>query len=225
MSTPYKIGQPRFLSEDEVVTLHRATIDGFGGTSGLLDAGKLSSALAQPRQGFGRDYVHAFPFEMAGAYAFHLAMNHAFVDGNKRIAFSAMGAFLFLNGWELDLPGEEGAMIILELIEQHRDKAWLTGVIASKAKPRPSWELRDFFRAVKFEHLDSFLRSYDASNTEERIATLSEAAEIFPMLDPLLHEVAVSIEKKDAEATNEWFGRASLIFAMYRIAEDMGYEW
>jgi death-on-curing protein len=64
-------GEPRFLSTDEVLTLHETAIDAFGGSHGIRDAGLLDSALAIARQGFGGQYVHEFPFGMAAAYLFH----------------------------------------------------------------------------------------------------------------------------------------------------------
>jgi death-on-curing protein len=86
-------GEPRFLSADEVLTLHETGIDAFGGSHGMRDAGLLDSALAIPRQGIGGEYVHEFPFGMAAAYLFHLCANHPFVDGNKRVALAACIAF------------------------------------------------------------------------------------------------------------------------------------
>ena len=64
---------------------------------------------------------------MAAAYGYHLAMNHAFRDGNKRTAFAAMVAFLRMNGWDFQLPDAQAADLMLELIAEHRDKAWLSG--------------------------------------------------------------------------------------------------
>lgn len=91
-------GEPRFLSTDEVLTLHETGIDAFGGSLGVRDAGLLDSALATPRQGFGGQFVHEFPFEMAAAYLFHLCANHPFIDGNKRVALAASITF-FENEW------------------------------------------------------------------------------------------------------------------------------
>jgi len=109
MSVALKIGQPRFLTKDEVLTLHRASIDMFGDADGLLNDGALESALAQPRQAFGGKFAHEFPFGMAAAYGYHLAINHAFRDGNKRTAFAAMVVFLRMNGWNFEMPDEHAA--------------------------------------------------------------------------------------------------------------------
>ena len=96
-----------FPTLDEVLRLHRIQIEEFGGSHGLRDSGLLESALAQPAAMFGGQYVHADLAAMAGAYLFHLAKNHAFVDGNKRIAAATALLFLGLNRVLYDIgPGE-----------------------------------------------------------------------------------------------------------------------
>ena len=96
-----------FPTLDEVLRLQRIQIDQFGGSQGLRDAGLLESALAQPEAMFGGHYVHDGLAAMAGAYLFHLAKNHAFVDGNKRIAAATALLFMGLNRALYDIgPGE-----------------------------------------------------------------------------------------------------------------------
>ncbi len=68
-----------FLSIDDVLESHLFQVETYGGDSGLRDAELLESAVAQPQASFGGEYLHAFPFEMAAAYLFHLVMNHPFV--------------------------------------------------------------------------------------------------------------------------------------------------
>lgn len=89
-----------FLHRDVVETLHRMQIDRFGGAYGLRDEGALESALGRPinKASYGEDDVIA----LAAAYLFGLAKNHAFVDGNKRIAIVAAGIFLELNGYRIE---------------------------------------------------------------------------------------------------------------------------
>jgi death-on-curing protein len=88
----------RFPTFDEVLELQRTQIDTFGGSHGLRDEGLLRSALAQPEMQFGGNFAHDDLAAMAGAYLFHLAKNHPFVDGNKRIAAATALLFLALNG-------------------------------------------------------------------------------------------------------------------------------
>ncbi|WP_293253487.1 MULTISPECIES: type II toxin-antitoxin system death-on-curing family toxin [unclassified Microcoleus] len=89
---------PRFISLDEVLELHEDQISSFGGTSGVRDEGLLESALAQPQATFGGQLLHPTISEQAAAYLYHLAMNHPFIDGNKRTAFAVADTFLRLNG-------------------------------------------------------------------------------------------------------------------------------
>jgi len=88
---------PVFLTLDEVLQIHRDQIERYGGTLGVRDMGLLHSALAMPEAGMSGQYFHADLSEMAAAYAFHIATNDPFVDGNKRVAVMAAFAFLRLN--------------------------------------------------------------------------------------------------------------------------------
>jgi death-on-curing protein len=74
---------PRFLSVDDVMTLHRIAIEDQGGDPALRDRGLLESAMAMPQQQFGGAYLHDSIPAMAAAYAFHVCKNHPFADGNK----------------------------------------------------------------------------------------------------------------------------------------------
>jgi death on curing protein len=89
-----------FLSRPLVEELHRLQIERFGGAPGLRDEGLLESALARPinKAAYGCDDV----IELATAYLFGLAKNHAFIDGNKRIAITAAAVFLMDNGFEIE---------------------------------------------------------------------------------------------------------------------------
>jgi death-on-curing protein len=81
--------------------IHQAQLREHGGTPGVRDEGLLESALARPRHKFA--YAkRADVATLAAAYAFGLAKNHGFVDGNKRVAFVAAYVFLGLNGYDLD---------------------------------------------------------------------------------------------------------------------------
>ncbi len=103
----------RFLGLDEVLSLHADQIARYGGASGVRDLGLLESAVATAEASFGGTYLHATLPEMAAAYLYHLAQNHAFVDGNKRVAAAATFMFLFLNDLVLDCS--EGALVDLTL--------------------------------------------------------------------------------------------------------------
>ena len=97
---------PKFLSLDEVLELHADQISSFGGTPGVRDEGLLESALAQPQATFGGQFLHPTISEQAAAYLYHIAMNHPFIDGNKRTAFAVTDTFLRLNGCALNLTDD-----------------------------------------------------------------------------------------------------------------------
>lgn len=88
-----------FLDRRLVERLHAIQIERFGGAAGLRDENALESALSRPinRALYGCEGL----FELAAAYLYGLAKNHAFVDGNKRIAIVAAAAFLMDNGFEI----------------------------------------------------------------------------------------------------------------------------
>jgi death on curing protein len=88
--------EPAWISYEQVIAIHSRQLRRFGGAPGLRDEGLLHSALERPFNKWS--YEQADLPELAAAYAFGLAKNHAFVDGNKRIAFMAMVAFLRKNG-------------------------------------------------------------------------------------------------------------------------------
>ena len=87
--------------------IHSDQINRYGGTPEIRSAELLESAIEQPRATFADSYLHAFPFEMAAAYLFHIVMNHPFVDGNKRTGTAAALVFLDWNGFAFEArPGE-----------------------------------------------------------------------------------------------------------------------
>jgi death-on-curing protein len=91
-----------FLDVEAVIALHQIAVEESGGDPGLRDLGLLESAVAAPAASFGGEWAHDGLFAMAAAYAFHIAKNHAFIDGNKRTAIGAALAFLDVNGYALD---------------------------------------------------------------------------------------------------------------------------
>lgn len=121
---------PRFLALEEILWLHEDQIESFGGTSGIRDMGLLESALAQPKASFGGEFLHPTLAEQAAAYLYHLAMNHPFVDGNKRTAFAAMESFVVANGYSLELSNEEAYELVLNMVEGAGSKADLASKLA-----------------------------------------------------------------------------------------------
>ena len=103
----------RWVSADIVVTIHEQQFIRFGGGSGLRDEGLLLSALARPENlvAYGDPDVAA----LAAAYAFGIARNHPFVDGNKRTALVTAAVFLLENDHELVASEADAALTFLAL--------------------------------------------------------------------------------------------------------------
>jgi death on curing protein len=93
--------EPSWLERVDVIQLHDEQIKLYGGLPGLMDEGALDSTLVRPKNLIA--YKTPDIFELAASYAFGLARNHCFADGNKRTAFVAAAVFLLDNGF-LVLP-------------------------------------------------------------------------------------------------------------------------
>jgi death-on-curing protein len=101
------MSKPVWLLREALVTLHDESIARDGGIHGIRDSGLLDSALARAQNTFGYENVSGIP-RLAANYAFGLAKNHPFADGNKRAAFLAAGTFLRINGLRL-VAGQDDA--------------------------------------------------------------------------------------------------------------------
>ena len=88
---------PLFLTVEQVLAFHERQLELFGGAAGVIDPSLLESAVMQPQSTWCYD-PSADLFDLAAAYAFHISKNHAFRDGNKRVALHAALAFLQVNG-------------------------------------------------------------------------------------------------------------------------------
>ncbi len=120
---------PKFLTISQVLDIHQRQIQRFGGTSGVRDEGLLDSALAQPQATFGGELLHPTIGEQAAAYLYHLAMNHPFIDGNKRTAFAVMDTFITLNGYSLNLSQEQAYNLVIRVVQKEISKEELSGFL------------------------------------------------------------------------------------------------
>lgn len=103
------MSEPYFLTLAEIIEIHSDQIKRYGGDIGVRDMGLLESAIAQPSASFGGEMFHRDLYEMASAYAFHIAQNHPFLDGNKRTAITSALVFLKMNGVAIKDP--EGQLL------------------------------------------------------------------------------------------------------------------
>lgn len=117
---------PLFLTLEEVIAIHHDQIARYGGTVGIREVGLLESAIAAPQAGFGDQYLHRDVFEMAAAYLYHLAQNHPFIDGNKRVGAAAALTFLELNGIETKIPNQALVDLVLSVAQGKMEKNAIT---------------------------------------------------------------------------------------------------
>ena len=107
------VAAPKWLTYEQVIAIHNRQLRRFGGAAGLRDEGLLRSAIERLLNKW--HYEQAERPELAAAYAFGLAKNHAFVDGNKRIAFMSMMVFLRKNGVKFAPDPAQATTIIIFL--------------------------------------------------------------------------------------------------------------
>lgn len=110
----------RWVARRALELLHDESLAEHGGATGLRDEGLLESALARPLNlaAYGSPEVH----ELAASFGVGLAKNHAFVDGNKRAAFLAVGMFLSLNGWRLTATPADATLTMLAVAAGQMDE-------------------------------------------------------------------------------------------------------
>lgn len=111
----------RWIDKQALLLLHGESLAEHGGAAGIRDAGLLDSALARPQNVVA--YGNPDFADLAAAYGFGLAKNHAFVDGNKRAAFLAVGLFLALNGYRLLATQADATLTMLALAAGEMDEA------------------------------------------------------------------------------------------------------
>lgn len=125
-----------FLTVADVLGMHAVLLRRYGGASGVRDPGAIEAALFRPQTGYYKDIVAE-----AAALLESLAINHPFVDGNKRIAFAAADVFVRINGWQL-----------------------------KRAPPQIYAEMMAMFEQVTFDiaHLDPWLREFATGPSDVR---------------------------------------------------------
>ena len=102
-----------YLSLEQILALHKAQIDEYGGAHGLREMGGLESAMARPQMTFGGEDLYKDVPDKAAALWHSLVMNHPFIDGNKRIGAMAAELFLGINGVDLLATNEQLVEITL----------------------------------------------------------------------------------------------------------------
>lgn len=104
-----------YLTIDDLLMIHHRLIEEFGGSPGLRDKNGLESAVMRPQTGYYQNII-----EESAALMESLAMNHPFVDGNKRVAFFATDICARLNGYFIDCDNEKAYAFFMKLFESNR---------------------------------------------------------------------------------------------------------
>lgn len=123
-----------WVDRNILLLLHDESLAAHGGASGIRDEGLLDSALSRPLNLvlYGEPDVA----ELAATYAFGLAKNHPFVDGNKRAAFLSIGLFLYLNGQILTASQTDATLVVMAVAAGERTEADLATWIRNHLAPR-----------------------------------------------------------------------------------------
>jgi death on curing protein len=127
-------GQWRWVSTNVVLAIHEEQIAEHGGMPGLRDESLLLSALARPQHlaAYGEPDIAG----LAAAYAFGIARNHPFLDGNKRTALTvAAGVFLPLNGYKLDALDADTVRAILAIADGSMSEADFAAWLRNNIRP------------------------------------------------------------------------------------------
>ena len=124
-----------FLSREIVLAIHEEQLAQHGGGVGLRDGGLLGSALNRPINRAGYDAADADCASLAADYAFGIAKNHPFIDGNKRTAFVTMELCLELNGFRLNATDEEALLAMLRLAASESTEADFAAWIRANLVP------------------------------------------------------------------------------------------
>lgn len=122
---------PNHLTVADVLAMHMVLIKRYGGSDGIRDMGALESAVARPQSGYYKDVV-----ESAAALLESLAINHPFIDGNKRVAFAATDTFLRINGYRFNSEGKEIYVTLMKFFDTGNFKLsaiepWLRSTVSN----------------------------------------------------------------------------------------------
>lgn len=126
----------KLLDKETILAFHQDQVKIYGGKQGIRDEGLLESALAQPQESFGGEYVRDTIFKMAAAYGFHICKNHPFLDGNKRTALVAIYTFLYVNGYRLQADKKNLYAVMIDLANGKIEKEELAKFLEENTKER-----------------------------------------------------------------------------------------
>jgi len=124
----------KYVSPQDVLVIHAQIVDATGGMHGVRDTGLLSAAAERPRATFGGSDLYKDVFHKTAALFESLAMNHVFIDGNKRTAIAVSARFLYVNGYVLAVSNEEMEQVVLNVVSQKPDISEIANWFAQNTK-------------------------------------------------------------------------------------------
>ncbi len=126
------------LSLDQVLRVHQAQVEAFGGSAGLRDRGALEAAVHRPQTTFGGEDLYPDTAAKCAALMHSLIANHPFVDGNKRTGAMAAELFLLFNGFELRATGDDFESVTLAVARGELAAEELAIWIRQRMQPLPT---------------------------------------------------------------------------------------
>ena len=123
----------RWLGEELILAIHDEQLAEHGGPPGVRDTGLLQSALARPRH--LASYGTPDAFDLAAAYAYGIARNHPFIDGNKRTAFVAAATFLYDHGHDIDAADIDKVKVGVDLSAGSMNEGDFAAWLRAKSVP------------------------------------------------------------------------------------------
>ncbi len=121
-----------YITVADALAIHTILIRKYGGSDGVRDMGALESALYRPQTGYYLDII-----EESAALLESLAINHPFIDGNKRVAFAVVDAFLRINGYQINSKSSQIYAILMKFFDTHTFKyeeleKWLRKIVVER---------------------------------------------------------------------------------------------
>ena len=126
--------EPLFLTRSQIERLHDLSLAGFGGAGGVRDEGLIQSALASAKNAYC--YGQGDLFDIAAAYAFHLAEAQAFIDGNKRTGIGSALTFLELNGFRTTASDDMLYDAMLDIAKKRLNRAGLATILRERSEKK-----------------------------------------------------------------------------------------
>jgi tetrahydromethanopterin S-methyltransferase subunit F len=132
---------------------------------------------------------------------------------------------LRINGWNLVASEDAAVAIVLDVATSNTSKADVADWLLQNVRERTSLELRDFFQRLDYATLETIFSGIAAGQTPEQVATIIEAGIAIPAVAQANIGAMAADDAGDLRAAEILRQHAMLLTAIYRIAEDMGYEW